>query len=67
MYKKPNEIDIYKMSLHDQFDIQDKALTYNIMRVAGGWVYSFDFRGYKTTPTVFVPYNNEFDKYKTIE
>ena len=61
--KKPNEIDIYQMELHEYIEVGDGvygALSYNILRVAGGWIYCHSSNGFKTTPSVFVPFNNEF-------
>lgn len=31
-----------------------------ITRVPGGWVYSFEYVGFRTSPIVFVPYNTEY-------
>ena len=48
------DVDIYGMELHDQFYIRDGAMKYSILKVHGGWVYSFDYRGYESVNTVFV-------------
>ncbi len=46
---------IYKMKLHQDIKLDDE---YNILRVAGGWIY------YGSFGQTFVPFNNEFQKAK---
>jgi hypothetical protein len=46
---------IYEMKLHDCITIN--GLT--IIRVAGGWIYSFQS---ENSTDVFVPFNNEFQE-----
>lgn len=50
---------IYKMKLHSERNIDGE---FNVLRVAGGWLYfSRDENGYVTT-SCFVPFNNEFSE-----
>jgi len=58
--------DIYKMELHDKITVSDPSRVglMEIIRVPGGWVYSLDYPGYGQSPTVFVPFNNEFENKK---
>ena len=51
-------IDIYKMQLHDIADIGGAT----IIRVAGGWVYTFAQLNGHAGGVVFVPYHNEFQR-----
>jgi hypothetical protein len=60
MNEKFNDVDIYAMGLHDYIEIEDRAFRGSILRVAGGWIYQSEARGYETITTVFVPFNNEF-------
>jgi hypothetical protein len=50
---------LYTLKLHETMEINAGAG--EIMRVPGGWLYSF---GQKTPhwTTTFVPYNNDFDR-----
>ena len=59
-YSKFEEIDIYNMKLHEQVEISDKGFIGSIMRVAGGWIYERDARGYEVCTSTFVPFDNEF-------
>ena len=54
-FTKKEDVDIYEMKLHDYVEINEGPLTYIIHRVHCGWIYVYDFRGYETSPTVFVP------------
>lgn len=38
----------------------DDIKRYEITRVPGGWVYAFEYPGFRQSPIVFVPFNNEF-------
>lgn len=33
--------------------------TIEITRVPGGWIYAFDYVGYRQSPIVFVPYSED--------
>lgn len=55
MYTPAKEVDLYNMNVHDQYHVRDGAFNYSILRVPGGWIYSFDWRGYSEAPCVFVP------------
>jgi len=67
-YKTEGEImkNIYEMGLHEEFCLNK---TTSIIRVAGGWIYRivsfYNEINYNTYHNVFVPYNNEFQKYHT--
>ena len=58
---------IYELELHETLEhfvsteIRD-ALAYCVIRVPGGWVYSTFDKSSKIGSSVFVPYDNEFDK-----
>lgn len=67
--------EIYKMKLHQVLD-SSGALNYQIIRVAGGWIYRFSELNQVIMPdgkwsenylcdSVFVPFNSEFAKYLT--
>lgn len=51
---------IYNLELHETLEVKHLGSKMEITRVAGGWVYSFDYPGYRTAPLVFVPFDNEF-------
>ncbi len=52
---------IYDLKLHETLWEMDSGV--NIQRVAGGWLYSsFDENEQTIYNSVFVPYNNEFQK-----
>jgi hypothetical protein len=59
-----DEVNIYNMELHEHVNINDKAFRGSILRVAGGWIYEHEARGYSQIQTVFVPYHNEFQETK---
>lgn len=46
--------ELYDMKLHDSIG----GKNYDIVRVPGGWLYSY-FRG-KVSTSTFVPFDNEF-------
>lgn len=53
------EKDIYKMKLHDSFLLDKNTM---IMRVAGGWIYSFfHIPSQKFTTSCFVKFIREWD------
>lgn len=63
------EKTIYNLKLHETLVIEEEVTNglgiksfkgYEITRVAGGWVYAFEFPGFREAPIVFVPFNNEF-------
>jgi hypothetical protein len=53
---------IYEMDLHDEIEVDDTRVT----RVPGGWIYTFtsydDRNDTWRISSVFVPYNNEFQR-----
>lgn len=48
---------IYDLELHEAATIKDA--TVHIMRVAGGWIYTF--MTHNPISSIFVPFSNEFD------
>jgi len=58
------EKGIYDLRLHETLYI-DECGGWNILRVAGGWIYQYQDgeRGYK----IFVPFDNEFMETKPIK
>ncbi len=61
---------IYDLKLHELtfFTNKDDDVI-KILRVPGGWIYSFLIKSESDTKMIFIPYNNEFQdltkKYKT--
>ncbi len=49
---------IYELKLHE--DYTPKIGSWQVMRVAGGWIYTY----FNTEPhhSIFVPFNNEFQE-----
>jgi len=73
------EKTIYDLKLHETLVVMEELLPlreggvpaviekkYEVTRVAGGWIYAFEFSGFRQSPITFVPYNSEFDPNKTI-
>lgn len=56
---------IYNLPLGEQFRLNDDGVGYIITRVPGGWIYIIEVEGVATT--VFVPWNNEFQKLASLE
>lgn len=67
------EKTIYDLVLHETMNISESIdvvkdngekvvviKKYEVTRVAGGWVYAFDYPMFRQSPIVFVPFNNEF-------
>jgi len=50
-------MNIYNMKLHNAVTTENNI---HITRVPGGWIYNYLIRNY----TVFIPYNDEFNKDK---
>jgi hypothetical protein len=57
-------VDIYKMELHEREEIKHREGLYMIIiRVPGGWIYEeYHCFNQKMLTSVFVPFNNEFQK-----
>lgn len=51
------EKTVFELRLHETLVVkrEEKLGDMEITRVPGGWVYSFDFPGYRSSPVVFVP------------
>lgn len=67
------EKTIYNLKLHETLEVSkevelliDGGVTtksikkFDVTRVPGGWVYAFDYPGWRQSQTVFVPFNNDF-------
>ena len=60
---KEKEKTIYDLSLHESISVTNTVGgKVEITRVPGGWVYAFDYPGFRQSPIVFVPFNNDFQK-----
>lgn len=49
-----NEEKIYRMKLHDVISVDINQCSALILKVHGGWLYTFDY-GHQTTSSSFVP------------
>lgn len=70
---------IYTIKLHETLTVEelmgkrelpggkteDVIKKYEVTRVAGGWIYAFDYPNFRQSPIVFVPFDNEFMKVET--
>lgn len=57
------EKTIYELGLHETLKIVNTlGGNIEITRVPLGWVYAFDYPGFRQSPIVFVPYSEEFKK-----
>jgi hypothetical protein len=57
------EKNIYDLKLHEIIQIKgENNADIEVVRVPGGWVYSFNYPGYRQSPIVFIPFSNEFQK-----
>ena len=55
------EKNIYNIGLHETLEIKTNVGgKIEITRVSGGWVYAFEYPGFRQSPIVFVPFDNEF-------
>jgi len=54
---------IYGLKLHEMLEVKtDVGGKIEITRVPGGWVYAFEYVGFRQSPIVFIPYNEECSK-----
>ena len=56
------EADIYDMELHQEGCVRIHKESIYIVRVAGGWIYRFFSEETFIQSSVFIPFNNEFQK-----
>ena len=56
MFEEITPQRLFNMSMHDSIELDH---TLKVIRVAGGWIYTFNDI---TTSSTFVPLNNEFLK-----
>jgi|6_EtaG_2_1085325.scaffolds.fasta_scaffold06171_5 hypothetical protein len=54
-FEKKEEKTIYNMELHEMLKIEDDGKEIEVTKVPGGWIYVFEFPGYRQLPAVFVP------------
>lgn len=68
--EKKKEKTIYDLKMHETLFIEEKVTPrfngdievkkYEVTRVPGGFVYSFEYAGFRQSPIVFVPFSDEF-------
>lgn len=59
--KKEVEKSIYELKLHEGLKFKGEfGGDVEVLRVAGGFCYMFDFPGWRQAQVVFVPFSNEF-------
>lgn len=52
---------IYDLKLHEVLVITTNVGgKIEVTRVAGGWIYCYEYPGFRQAPIAFVPFNNEF-------
>lgn len=54
-----SEIDIYGLGLHERHILKDGSM---VERVPGGWIYTQFRLDARAMTSVFVPFNNEFQR-----
>lgn len=65
--EKEKEIKtIYDLAMHETMlvlgsidGVKETEKKIEVTRVPGGWIYAFEFPGFRQAPTVFVPYVTE--------
>lgn len=68
--KNKKQKNIYDLDLHETLFVTEEIQfpnvqgvtekKYEVTRVPGGWIYSFEYPMYRESPIVFVPYTDEF-------
>lgn len=58
------EKSIYDLELHEMLEITNKigGSKIEITRVPAGWVYAFEYPGFRQSPIVFVPFTPKVAK-----
>lgn len=68
MLKEKKEKSIYDLELHQTLFVEEEVLIngvdkstkkYEVTRVPGGWVYAFEYPGFRQSPIVFVPFRDD--------
>ena len=64
---KEKEKTVYDLKLHETLTVivekeEGEDKTMEVTRVPGGWVYTFEFPGWRQSPIVFVPFSDEIKK-----
>jgi len=58
---KKEEKTVYTLELHESLSFKNNiGGNVEVTRVPGGWVYAFEFPGFRQSPIVFVPFNNSY-------
>lgn len=59
--EKKKEKSVFELELHESVSF-DNTLggKIEVTRVPGGWVYAFEYPGFRQSPIVFVPFDNGF-------
>jgi hypothetical protein len=59
--EEKKEKTVYTLGLHESMEIKtDLGGKVEITRVPGGWVYCFEYPGFRQSPILFVPFDNEY-------
>lgn len=59
--EKEKTITIYDLKLNEGIETKSSfGGKIEITRVPGGWVWSFEYPGWRQNQVVFVPFNDEF-------
>ena len=69
------EKTIYTLGMHETLFVEEpveiktesgamskSTKKYEVTRVPGGWVYAFEYPGFRQSPIVFVPWANEVER-----
>ena len=61
MKEETKQKTIYDLKLHEVLVITTNVGgKVEITRCAGGWIYCYEYPGFRQAPVVFVPFDNEF-------
>lgn len=59
--EKQKEKTIYELGLHETLKVANSVGgTIEVTRCPGGWVFAFEYPGWRQSQIVFIPYNAEF-------
>jgi hypothetical protein len=60
MEETKKEKTIYDLKLHEMISVPTEVGgKIEITRVPGGWVYAFEYAGFRQSPIVFIPFKPE--------
>jgi len=55
------EKTVYELELHETIQLKNSlGGLIEVTRVPGGWIYAFEYPGFRQNPIVFVKFDNEF-------